>query len=799
MLKKERTLNVKIKNTKEEKAITLIALVITIIVLLILAGVTISALSGDNGILTKAAQAKKASEMAEIKERAELIKQNMIIESKKEGTELKQKDLVEEINKDFEGVKEGNASIVYNGKYIIKVDNKLNITVEEYTGKYVEEGELGIILSYSPTDEGVEGVKINVQVKIGGIPTYEEYAQEILESKTQEEKEQYFIEYYRANMERLYPGVEVNIENILKYMLYDMYSSLEDYYKRTGYNTLEEFLIGRKMVETQEYSNMKISVTLPSGGTASLSMLYPTTTFTVYNNGTYTVKGTYEGQTAEESVEITNIKDKIIYDLPKEDEDTYTIGCIEDLVGLSLNVNNCIDNYSGKTIKMERDLDFNDDSSYKNPNDTSLGDINHNGKVEPIKVEVTTGEGFEPIGRGSEYDNNTQISYPRYFYGTFEGNNKKISNLYIQKSYDNMTNMKFIGLFGYITYGTSINNLNISGNINVNVNVANSNYTTYVGGFAGYAAGSGTFENCDNYINMKVSANSSTCTGGITSINGYNQEIRSCNNYGNIEIDYGENLKEGQYISNLYAGGIIADNLGLVTGCSNKGDVKISSTENGDASRPYAGGICGYNEKTIEKCFNSGNITNTGIGVFIYVAGISGMNYAADGINQCFNTGNILNEGDITEEGGSCQAAGIVASNSGSNTVGSIVENCYNTGTITNNAKNRRYIGGVVSYNSAKSKVVNSYNIGNYSNKEELEHLGAIVANPVGKTIQNCYYLQGVYTQGTDTGEIGTTSKTDTEMKTQEFITLLQGDETETIWKIDSKINNGYPIFVWQQ
>ena len=39
---------------KESKGITLIALVITIIVLLILAGVTIATLTGDNGILTKA-------------------------------------------------------------------------------------------------------------------------------------------------------------------------------------------------------------------------------------------------------------------------------------------------------------------------------------------------------------------------------------------------------------------------------------------------------------------------------------------------------------------------------------------------------------------------------------------------------------------------------------------------------------------------------------------------------------------------------------------------------------------------
>ena len=38
---------------KSNKGITLIALVITIIVLLILAGVTIAALSGDNGILKR--------------------------------------------------------------------------------------------------------------------------------------------------------------------------------------------------------------------------------------------------------------------------------------------------------------------------------------------------------------------------------------------------------------------------------------------------------------------------------------------------------------------------------------------------------------------------------------------------------------------------------------------------------------------------------------------------------------------------------------------------------------------------
>ena len=45
----------------ESQGITLIALVITIIVLLILAGVSISMLTGDNAILSKAWQAKEAT------------------------------------------------------------------------------------------------------------------------------------------------------------------------------------------------------------------------------------------------------------------------------------------------------------------------------------------------------------------------------------------------------------------------------------------------------------------------------------------------------------------------------------------------------------------------------------------------------------------------------------------------------------------------------------------------------------------------------------------------------------------
>ena len=53
---------------RKEQGITLLALVITIIILLILAGITISAITGDNGIIGNAGQAKEETEIANEKE-----------------------------------------------------------------------------------------------------------------------------------------------------------------------------------------------------------------------------------------------------------------------------------------------------------------------------------------------------------------------------------------------------------------------------------------------------------------------------------------------------------------------------------------------------------------------------------------------------------------------------------------------------------------------------------------------------------------------------------------------------------
>ena len=89
------------QKNKKNNGITLIALVITIIVLLILAGVSIATLTGENGVLTKASEAGKQTEIAEIKEMAQtdiLAKQ-----TENEGN-ISKEEFVEILNKYFKDV-----------------------------------------------------------------------------------------------------------------------------------------------------------------------------------------------------------------------------------------------------------------------------------------------------------------------------------------------------------------------------------------------------------------------------------------------------------------------------------------------------------------------------------------------------------------------------------------------------------------------------------------------------------------------------------------------------------------------
>ena len=95
-------MNNTIKNKiKQKNGITLIALVITIIVLLILAGVSIAMLTGQNGILTQANNAKDETEQANAKEKVELAVIATMSQSKR-GT-LDADKLVTEITNNYGG------------------------------------------------------------------------------------------------------------------------------------------------------------------------------------------------------------------------------------------------------------------------------------------------------------------------------------------------------------------------------------------------------------------------------------------------------------------------------------------------------------------------------------------------------------------------------------------------------------------------------------------------------------------------------------------------------------------------
>lgn len=88
------------KNLKGgNRGITLITLVVTIIVLLILAGISIQMLTGNSGILTQASNAKEQTEISSIKERVELAVTSAILNSP--NYQLTTEKLKEELQKEF--------------------------------------------------------------------------------------------------------------------------------------------------------------------------------------------------------------------------------------------------------------------------------------------------------------------------------------------------------------------------------------------------------------------------------------------------------------------------------------------------------------------------------------------------------------------------------------------------------------------------------------------------------------------------------------------------------------------------
>ena len=158
---------VKIELETKEKGITLIALVITIIVLLILAGVTIAMLTGNNGILNQASNAKVATSVGEEKEKVVLAAQAALI--KGNGEEITRTNLNPELTNNIgrEGedytLSEGeNAPFIVkyldSGRsYQIDADGKVSEYNYADIAEYVKVGDY---VEYNPTVADKSGTQV---------------------------------------------------------------------------------------------------------------------------------------------------------------------------------------------------------------------------------------------------------------------------------------------------------------------------------------------------------------------------------------------------------------------------------------------------------------------------------------------------------------------------------------------------------------------------------------------------------------------------------------------------------------
>lgn len=181
-----------------EKGITLIALVITIIVLIILAGISIQLVLGENGIITKAKKSKEVTEISAVEEKAQLIyadkqienglnsnqiMQQIIEELKAENYNIEQveadehditgikidKDSInmglektEKITVSFEGIEQlFNYYFVTNGKYYKIHFNNGEIVIDRTESTIEKNEEIERNLNAESSDETVATVEVD--------------------------------------------------------------------------------------------------------------------------------------------------------------------------------------------------------------------------------------------------------------------------------------------------------------------------------------------------------------------------------------------------------------------------------------------------------------------------------------------------------------------------------------------------------------------------------------------------------------------------------------------------------------
>ena len=373
------------------------------------------------------------------------------------------------------------------------------------------------------------------------------------------------------------------------------------------------------------------------------------------------------------------------------------IQSIEDLVTLSNYVKGG-NTYKGVTFTLDKDLNFQDEKSYRNANRTDFEDINGVSGTEKLLSELTneSGTGFPSIG-----------NYIHHFQGSLEGDNHTIDNLYIHShSNGGHPETAVASLFGFITDG-EIKNLTVKGN-------TFTDETANIGGITSYASNI-SLDNVHNYINITSYGTGYSVGGLIGSV-------------GNDNI------------------GLLGDNI-RISNCSNHGTL-----QGGNHGGGLVGAIADKSHLFVNNSYNAGNVKNS----IITNAGILALNNGNCYMNNSYNIGHISSNGAGTSDG-VVSLGGLMAANYGT----AFVINSYNRGIIEYNGTKAKggSIAGLIGLVQGGGHILNSYNIGTIKDSTNRSYVGGIANtvtwnNPVHKQIYNTYNA-GAITGGSTRYQIG--------------------------------------------
>ena len=353
-----------------------------------------------------------------------------------------------------------------------------------------------------------------------------------------------------------------------------------------------------------------------------------------------------------------------------------------------------------KGYELVADLDFNADTSYSSTSN---------------KVIWTTGEGWLPIG---------STNMRNSFSGKFNGNNKKISNLMI-----NRPRSAYIGLFAMINKAAIIEDVNLH-----KVDIEGGEL---VGALVGKNSG-GTISN------IQLDGDSSTTStivgtksqvGGLVGMNAGDSVID------NVDLDR-VSIKGDSQVGGLVgmnAGGSVIDNVDLYR-VSIKGDSQV-------------GGLVGMNQKGIiinsRLSGDSAAITNRVEGDGNRIGGLVGMNEGGRIINS-HAVANIQGERIIGVTTG-YHVGGLVGYNTGQ------IINSYADGSVAANENVGGLVGNHLIGDHATGEIINSYAMSRLVSGNE--NVGGLVGLNSGGTITHSYWDKTTSGMLSSDGGVGKTTE----------------------------------------